>query len=568
MKRTGLFRRSRKQDFVGRPLTKQHGIQALLSLGVIALNAWLFSAAPLHRFDQMALDQFFRWRPAIKTDSSLVFIEIAEDGFQEIGRWPWPRYYHAVLTHLLNEWGAKAVVFDILFSEVSDPSDDRAFAEALRGPTANYFPVVLGEGEKPAWIHALPEFERQAEGIGHINAFPDPDGVLRRIRPSLESAGERHPHLALRVAFNLLGRELPAPNEPSFPTDAEGNLLINWAGRWTETFQHYSYVDILRSFSAQRDGEEPLIRSEAVRGKVCLVGVTALGHTDTKAVPLEPVYPGLGVNANVINSVLTNQFIKPVSFQTNLTNLIWVGLVTGLLLMALRPVAAFAASLFLGLAWIGAAFGVFSRYSIWISVAHPLLSVLGVFVISVVYIQFVGEREQRHLTKLATQDGLTGLYVISHFRMIMSQTVEAARRQKGPLSVLMMDVDRFKRVNDTYGHAAGDKVLQSVAGILKSSGRETDRVGRYGGEEIIMLLLRTGLEDAFRVAERIRKLVEQSAVEWGAEKISVTLSIGVGALHPEELTSDPMVARADQALYRAKEMGRNRVCSESDLQNP
>ena len=219
------------------------------------MNAWLFAVVPLQRFDQMALDQFFRWRPAIQTDPSLTYIEIADDGFQEIGRWPWPRHYHAVLTHILNQWGAKAVIFDILFSEPSTPSDDRAFAETLNGTTASYFPVVLGtQGGEPKWIHAISELERRTEGVGHINGVPDSDGVLRRIQPTLRAAGENHLHLALRAAFDLLGHEV------RFPVDAQGNLIVNWAGRWTETFQHYSYVDILRSFRAVREGEAPLIR--------------------------------------------------------------------------------------------------------------------------------------------------------------------------------------------------------------------------------------------------------------------------------------------------------------------
>ncbi len=561
------FTRKRRISFSWfRPLTLSALFQGLFCLLALGLNVWLLSAVPFQRLEHAVLDQFFRQRSPLPTDPRIVLIEIAEDGLQGIGRWPWPRHYHAVLTSLLKQWGARAVVFDILFSEPSTPFDDEAFSQAIQAAPHVYLPVILETQEgRDVWIHSIPSLERSAKGTGHINVLPDKDGVLRRIPPVLRAGGEEHLHLALRVAYDVLGKESPAftSGRMPFPTDSEGNIVINWAGRWSETFTHYSYLDLLRSFEAVAHGKPPMVPPEALRDKICLVGLTATGLADVKPSPVEPLYPGLGFQANVINSFLTNRFIIPASHRTNALVLVGIGLVCGLSFILLRPMAAFLCGLLFGAGWLIVAFLLFCRQGLWLPVVHPLLTIASLFTVSAVYVQMTEEREHWKFFHLATRDGLTGLYVIRHFRMLSNQAAMEAHQRKASLSVLMIDIDHFKQVNDRFGHAAGDKVLKDVSNILQSCLRESDFAGRYGGEELIVLLRQASCDVAAEVADRIRKLVEQTQCTWDQQQISVTISIGVGTLRPDENVPDPMVRRADEALYRAKHGGRNQVCIEA-----
>jgi diguanylate cyclase (GGDEF)-like protein len=169
------------------------------------------------------------------------------------------------------------------------------------------------------------------------------------------------------------------------------------------------------------------------------------------------------------------------------------------------------------------------------------------------------------LNQLATTDGLTGLVNRRVFFERLSEEVKRSRRYPNTVSLLVIDVDHFKKINDRLGHPAGDEVLKKVAGALNRFARETDVVARHGGEEFALLLPNTTEAGAQAVGERIRQGVEALRVEWEGKTISVKVSIGVTSLEKEEDTAETLVARADQSLYAAKETGRNRVISYSEI---
>lgn len=160
--------------------------------------------------------------------------------------------------------------------------------------------------------------------------------------------------------------------------------------------------------------------------------------------------------------------------------------------------------------------------------------------------------------KLATTDALTGLHNRRHFFHLASDELDRAMGYGRLLSVVMLDVDHFKRVNDTYGHMVGDQVLCAVAETCRTTLRGTDIIGRYGGEEFAILLPDTSLENARHIAERLRATLAQTPIVAENTTLAITASLGVAALHPTEpLSIDALVDRADQALYAAKELGRN-----------
>jgi diguanylate cyclase (GGDEF)-like protein len=172
--------------------------------------------------------------------------------------------------------------------------------------------------------------------------------------------------------------------------------------------------------------------------------------------------------------------------------------------------------------------------------------------------------ENAHLFESATVDTLTGLLRREAVMQEMQRELERAIRYRRPLVVGMADIDRFKEINDRYGHLAGDLVLRAVAGVISKQLRSTDLVGRFGGEEFLLLLPESDLVGAVRVVEKLREAVEGLVVETDAgDRLSVTVSVGVASVadfpHLASVTSEAILSAADASLYRAKEGGRNRV---------
>ena len=142
--------------------------------------------------------------------------------------------------------------------------------------------------------------------------------------------------------------------------------------------------------------------------------------------------------------------------------------------------------------------------------------------------------------------------------------MQSFRRYQRPLALLMLDIDHFKKINDTYGHAAGDLVLVQLADVLRSVLRAADLCGRFGGEEFVCLLPETSVSEALILAERLRARLVEQAVCSEAGAILFTVSIGVSVAMPEDISIDQLIHRADMALYEAKKSGRNRICLQTE----
>jgi diguanylate cyclase (GGDEF)-like protein len=163
-----------------------------------------------------------------------------------------------------------------------------------------------------------------------------------------------------------------------------------------------------------------------------------------------------------------------------------------------------------------------------------------------------------YLHSLAITDGLSGLYVHRYFQIKLEEEMRRAQRYGKPFSILLMDVDHFKAVNDTYGHPAGDYVIKTVSALVRKTIRKTDLAFRYGGDEIVILMPETPEPDAIVVAEKLRNLIFEFPFQTGDKEFRLTSSMGV-ATWRREWGKEEIVKRCDMALYRAKEEGRNRV---------
>jgi two-component system, cell cycle response regulator len=176
------------------------------------------------------------------------------------------------------------------------------------------------------------------------------------------------------------------------------------------------------------------------------------------------------------------------------------------------------------------------------------------------------EEANRQLRLLSITDGLTGLYNHRHVHELLQEEHERCKRNGDPLAVAMLDLDRFKQLNDTHGHQTGDVVLADTARILREGAREVDMIGRYGGEEFIVILPEATEAAAVHFAERVREAVERHVFRSGDKEIRMTVSGGVAsASAPDLLQPDELIRRADMALYEAKNGGRNRVVPSSTI---
>ena len=165
----------------------------------------------------------------------------------------------------------------------------------------------------------------------------------------------------------------------------------------------------------------------------------------------------------------------------------------------------------------------------------------------------------QEVQRLAITDELTNVLNRRGFDEVANREFGAAKRYSRPLSLIMLDIDRFKAINDVYGHPIGDEILVEIAARARTKIRETDYISRYGGEEFLILLIEQKIDNAKTVAERIRKCVADQPFNTSVGKIAVTISVGVTAASSQISSISMMIKTVDKALYKSKENGRNRV---------
>jgi two-component system, cell cycle response regulator len=176
------------------------------------------------------------------------------------------------------------------------------------------------------------------------------------------------------------------------------------------------------------------------------------------------------------------------------------------------------------------------------------------------------EEANLQLRELSITDGLTGLFNHRHVHDLLHEEHERSKRSGDFVAIAMLDLDRFKQLNDTHGHPTGDIVLSETSRILRENAREIDMIGRYGGEEFIAVLPGADEEAAFQFAERVRLAVEEHVFRDDTKEIRMTLSGGVASGRAVDFpVPDELIRRADQALYEAKGAGRNRIVSASEI---
>lgn len=536
-------------------------------------------------------------------NDNIVIVAIDDASYEYIldnyGEWPLTRDVYAKLVDYLETQHPQSVAFDLMFvkSMKSLPQADLALVNSFKKydnlytamnfdnqPEDLRIPPTLPEkltvnlennSEKVDFTaqtytncrSILPAILDATSNVGMINVSRAEDGILRRMPVFLSYQGNFYPQLGLKVGLNYLknrdnmvdnnfvidGNYLKLGNRKIY-LDDNGNAILNWYG----SAGTYEYIPLYKLIKIAK-GE---IKNEYdFNNKIVYFGTTASSLFDIKTVPVSRIYPGVEVQATYVNNIIDNNFIKKMSKPVTVVAGVILALLTGLIIMNIS--SAFVSSLTslsLYVLYVLGAYWSMKYFNLWVDIVYPMLLALTAFISAYIVKYFITSRDFEHQYKLATTDGLTELYNHRYFQEQMKSNVENSKRYGNEFSMIILDIDFFKKFNDTYGHQSGDAVLRQVAQTLKKSVRATDIACRYGGEEMSIILPNTGKNVAHSTAEKICERVSSNKFKLqGDKEVSVTISLGVSTYPHDGQTPSELIEAADKRLYNAKNNGRNQV---------
>ena len=410
--------------------------------------------------------------------------------------------------------------------------------------------------------------------IGMLNILRSSDGVIREFPAVVKYQNSFYPNLAFLLAlehqaeidnrsYNAIDMDKDANivlKDKKIPVNIDGGLILNWYGHsHGETYEHIPLYKLIKLMNGEKIKEK-----YDLSNKIILIGTTATGLADIKSIPIGSfgeTYPGVEMYATFINNFLDNNFIKKAEPFTNiLITLFLAGIISVVVLLVNSTIISVTAAIFIALGYIILTYFVMWFGNLWIDIVIPVAAIVFAFLVAYIVKYIIKSRDFEHQYKLATTDGLTQLYNHRYFQEQMQMQIANASRYGNEFSLIIVDIDHFKKFNDTYGHQAGDAVLRQVAQTLKMNTRMTDIVCRYGGEEMSIILTNTDRQEAIMNAKRMCNEVAKKMFKLNAtDTTHVTISLGVSTFPQDGETSQQLVEVADQGLYYAKEHGRNQV---------
>ena len=336
--------------------------------------------------------------------------------------------------------------------------------------------------------------------------------------------------------------------------DKDASAILNWYGP-TGTYQQISMYKLIKA--VESEVKDPY----NFENKIIYFGTTASSLFDIKTVPVGKIYPGVEIQATYVNNLLDNNFITKVNKAITIILGIILAAVTGYLVLNLTSTGIITISfLSMYVSYIIFTYFAMKYHNMWFDIVYPVVLGTLVFVSAFVVKYIIKSRDFERQYLLATTDGLTELYNHRYFQEQIKMQVEQAKRYEAPFSLIILDIDYFKKFNDTYGHQAGDAVLKQVAALLKSSVRATDIVCRYGGEEMSIILPNTSKEMAILTANKICKKVAGKMFRLNNfQESNVTVSMGVSTFPDDGASAATIIEVADKRLYQSKNNGRNQV---------
>ena len=562
-----------------------------------------FEVAENRTFDYRQSLQVIHKRPLPNKDIVVLAIDDAslETLWEKYGEWPIPRNVYGDLINYLEQKKPQAILFDLMFIKSIRATEgaDKYLVDTMNKyqnvyasmnfdnqPTDVRIPIDLPARlalnidnqskvdlkSKYNFINCRPILDGLINGkvkIGMTNVMRSSDGIIRNVAPVMVYKDKYYPYLTFKAGADYLAQK----NETSFvinsnsnletfgtniPLTKEGDAILNWYG----PSGTHTIIPMYKVIKDMENGGKQNITNFDFKDKIIIIGTTATSLHDTKSVPVqEGVYPGVEVHATFFNNMLDNNFIQKTSSIVDILILAGVVVIVGAIVMlSTSTVFAFLSTTLFAIAYLFISYYAMELYNLWIPIVLPVIAIMAAFALSFLAKYLMKARDFEYQYKLATIDGLTELYNHRYFQDTLRKQIDIARRYNQPFSLIIIDIDFFKKFNDTYGHQAGDAVLRQVAKILKNNSRATDYVCRYGGEEMTIILPNTSAEDALFNANRICKAVADTPFHLTpVDKVNVTISLGVSTFPDNAQTPQDLIEWADKGLYYAKEHGRNQV---------
>lgn len=512
-------------------------------------------------------------------NKDIVIVAIDDASYEYIldhyGEWPLRRDMYAKMVDYIESQHPKTVAFDLMFvkSMKSAISADNSLVDVFEKYDNVYTSMNLdNQPEDLRKAQQLPdklaispdsvadnpiEYSNcriilqgildATSHIGMINVSRSDDGVLRKMPLYLKYNNKYYPQLGYLVAQG-------SGMMKKVKSDDEASVILNWYGP-AETFENIPMYKLLKA----ADGGETF--DYDFHNKIVYFGATAASLFDIKTVPVDKVYPGVEVQATYVNNLLDGSLIKKCPEYVNLLAGLVLALLTVLAVLKIQSMpTAFGLSFTIYTVYVLFAYELMRMNYYWIKIVSPVAFAIFAFILAVIIKYLIKSRDFDAQYKLATTDGLTELYNHRYFQEQMQNQVSHSKRYGVPLSLIIIDIDFFKKFNDTYGHQSGDAVLRQVAFALKKNVRATDIVCRYGGEEMSIILPNTKYEEAVGIANNLCTIVSEKKCKLANGKESnVTISLGVSTYGADGETPAIIIESADKRLYHAKENGRNRV---------
>lgn len=512
-------------------------------------------------------------------NKDIVIVAIDDASYEYIldhyGEWPLRRDMYAKMVDYIESQQPKTVAFDLMFvkSMKSAISADNSLVDVFKKYDNVYTSMNLdNQPEDLRKAQQLPdklaispdsvadnpiEYSNcriilqgildATSHIGMINVSRSDDGVLRKMPLYLKYNNKYYPQLGYLVAQG-------SGMMKKVQSDDEASVILNWYGP-AETFENIPMYKLLKA----ADGGETF--DYDFHNKIVYFGATAASLFDIKTVPVDKVYPGVEVQATYVNNLLDGSLIKKCPEYVNLLAGLVLALMTVLAVLKIQSMpTAFGLSFTIYTVYVLFAYELMRMNYYWIKIVSPVAFAIFAFILAVIIKYLIKSRDFDAQYKLATTDGLTELYNHRYFQEQMQNQVSHSKRYGVPLSLIIIDIDFFKKFNDTYGHQSGDAVLRQVAFALKKNVRATDIVCRYGGEEMSIILPNTKYEEAVGIANKLCTIVSEKKCKLANGKESnVTISLGVSTYGADGETPAIIIESADKRLYHAKENGRNRV---------
>ncbi|MCR5261901.1 MAG: diguanylate cyclase [Candidatus Gastranaerophilales bacterium] len=515
------------------------------------------------------------------------------------GEWPIPRHVYAQILDYVEAQNPSVVGFDLLFVHSmrnNKNSDDRlgqAFAKydnaftainfddtnfAVRKPPVlpeaiSYMPQNVPVEKNTEFLiykncrAIIPQILNNTKNVGHINTSKDDDGITRRITltvgyPVYKIENDEYvPDSVRYYDYMTYKMFLKYTNQNHGNYNTFSPVMLNWYGETgLEDSRKFKYIPMWKVIDSMENGKDKL-PDDTFTNKVVFLGTSVFSLSDIKSVPTSKYMPGVEVHATLFNNLLDNSFIKPASPAVNvLISLVLAGIIAFVCFYCSSVAVASVVSVVLLAVYLVFSTLIMQFANVWVWTVLPVLSAV-LAIIAVYVTKYILKSRDFELTyKLATTDGLTDLYNHRFFQEQMKLCIDDCRRYNRNFSLIMIDIDFFKKFNDTYGHQAGDAVLRGVAHTLKRNVRSSDIVCRYGGEEMAIILKDTAFEEAKLIANKICKTIAAKPFKIAANtEKQVTISLGVSTYPMCGLETQEMIEFADKGLYAAKENGRNQV---------